>query len=79
MSRALRIVGPDLMHHVMNRGASRRPIFLTLEDRLSFLALLELICMRWSVEVLAFCLMDTHYHLLLRDVHGNLSKAMRLQ
>lgn len=77
MSRPLRIIEPGLWHHVMNRGASGTPIFLDDRDRHAFLDLVEECARRWRVRTAALCLMDNHYHLLVCDDQGMLSRAMR--
>ena len=77
MARPLRIEYPGAYYHVMNRGLSRRDIFLEDEGRESFLDLLFDISRLWKVEIFAYCLMGNHYHLLLQTPKGGLSRAMR--
>jgi REP element-mobilizing transposase RayT len=61
----------------MNRGIARRTIFETDEDRRFFLSLLAKEVRAGRIEIHAFCLMLTHFHLLIRSVTGQLSEAMR--
>jgi REP element-mobilizing transposase RayT len=61
----------------MNRGIARRTLFETDEDRRFFLSLLAREVRAGRIEVHAFCLMLTHFHLLVRSVTGQLSEAMR--
>ena len=77
MARPLRIEYPGAYYHVMNRGLSRRDIFLEDKGREQFLDLLSDISRLWKVEIFAFCLMDNHYHLLLQTPKGALPRAMR--
>jgi len=77
MSRSLRIEYPNAWYHVMNRGARRMNIFHGDEEREIFLELLNQIHNRYQVEVHAYCLMDNHYHLLLKTPLANLSRAMK--
>ena len=77
MSRPLRIEYPGAVYHVMNRGNSRKKIFLSKEDYQTFLSALAETHDLWGVEVLAYCLLDNHYHLCLRTPQGNLSRIMR--
>lgn len=77
MARPLRIEYPGAYYHVMNRGLSRRDIFLEDEGRQRFLDLLSDISRLWKVEIFAYCLMQNHYHLLLQTPKGGLSRAMR--
>lgn len=66
MPRHPRITFPDAFYHVMNRGAGRRVIFQNDEQRKSFVALLELVSVEYQAEIHAYCLMDNHFHILLR-------------
>jgi REP element-mobilizing transposase RayT len=77
MSRPLRIEYPGAYYHVMNRGLAHSPIFLDAQDRTRFLNLVGEIWRLWGVEVYAYCLMDTHYHLLLQTLRAGLSRPMR--
>ena len=77
MSRPLRIEYPGAYYHVMNRGAGRWTIYAQDTHREIFLELLREIHEMFEVETHAYCLMDNHYHLLLRTPRGNLSRAMR--
>lgn len=78
--------GQDVFYHVYARGASKRRIFLDEEDYLKFLQLLERYLSPEDardpygvpypnfynkVDLLAFCLMPNHFHLLVyqRQVH----------
>ncbi|MHC5051766.1 MAG: transposase, partial [Planctomycetota bacterium] len=77
MARRPRRDGPDTWHHVMNRGIARRTMFETDEDRRFFLSLIAREVRAGRIEVHAFCLLLTHFHLLVRSVTGQLSEAMR--
>jgi putative transposase len=77
MARPLRIEYPGAFYHVINRGLSRRNIFIEDKGRQSFLDLLSDITRLWKVEIYAYCLMDNHYHLLLSTPSAGLSRAMR--
>src|SRR3970282_2542736 len=77
MARPLRIEYPGAYYHIMNRGLSRRDIFLEDKGREQFLDLLSDITRLWKIEIYAYCLMDNHYHLLLQTSKGGLARAMR--
>ena len=77
MARSLRIIEPGLWHHVMNRGQGGQSIFEDDRDREKFLTLLGECGSRWGVLPAAYCLMGNHYHALLLDEGGRLSRAMR--
>ena len=61
----------------MIRGAGRRDVFASDEQRERFLELLDDLGDRFGIETHAYCLMGNHYHLLLRTPFGNLGRGMR--
>ena len=77
MSRALRIEGPGLWHHVMNRGAGAQDVFVMGDDYENFLELAGEASVRWGLRIHAAALMSNHFHLLIEDVDGLLSRGMR--
>lgn len=77
MSRPHRIIYPNAYYHVMNRGAGRQTIFNDRVDRETFLQTLGEACHQFCMEVHAYCLMDNHYHLLIKTPQANLSRVMR--
>lgn len=77
MSRPLRIAYQGACYHIMNRGLAHKPIFVDDSHRQIFLDLLLEIHNRYQAEIFAYCLMDNHYHLLLRTPLGNIGRIMR--
>jgi len=77
MTRPLRIEYPGAYYHVMNRGLSHGKVFVQDRDREQFFTLVGELSRLWGLKVHAYCLMDTHYHLLLQTPKGELSRAMR--
>lgn len=77
MTRPLRIEFAGAWYHVMNRGAQRRPTFLSRADRLMFLDVLAEAADGFGIEVHAYALMGNHFHLLVRTPEPNLGQAMR--
>jgi putative transposase len=89
----LKIDMPESYYHVYARGNSRLPIFLGPEDYAVFLNLLkrylsilpnkdtsgrEYPHLRGKVELLAYCLMSNHFHMLLYQIdEGAMSALMR--
>jgi REP element-mobilizing transposase RayT len=61
----------------MNRGLARRTVFETDRDVRAFLAGLARAVRSGRLEVNAYCLLTTHYHLLVRSPRGELAEAMR--
>jgi putative transposase len=77
MSRPLRIEYPDAWYHVMNRGRRTENILSEQRDYNCFLDLLMESSELWNVKTSAYCLMPTHYHILLQTPNANLSRFMR--
>ncbi len=77
MARNPRWDPPGSWHHVMNRGIARRSLFECRGDIRYFLACLARAVRRGQIEVHAWCVLTTHFHLLVRSPTGELSAAMR--
>jgi putative transposase len=77
MSRPLRIEFPGALYHLTSRGDRREPIYRDDDDRRCHLAVLAEACARFNADVLAYCLMGNHYHLVLQAHDGRLSALMR--
>jgi putative transposase len=65
MARMARVVAPGAPHHVTQRGNRRQPTFFGEEDYAVYRHLLAGGCKAAGVEVLAYCLMPNHVHLIL--------------
>ena len=77
MSRPLRIEFPGAVYHVTSRDDRREAIYLNDADRLAQLAIIEQARGRFDAQVLAYCLMGNHFHLVLHTFHANLSRLLR--
>jgi REP element-mobilizing transposase RayT len=77
MPRPLRIEYENAYYHVMNRGRARQTIFHDDDYFEAFLTTLSEAHQRFGVEVLCYCLMKNHYHLLLKTPEANLGRVMR--
>jgi putative transposase len=66
MPRKLRRLEAGTIYHVLNRGNGRRRLFAKEKDFVAFLALLGEALRRFPVDLLAFCVLGNHWHLLLR-------------
>jgi putative transposase len=75
--RPLRPPDPDGIYHVTARGVERRVVFEDDEDRELFMRILCATATRRRWEVWAWCLMTTHYHLVVRAPAGDLSLGMQ--
>lgn len=78
---------PDQYYHFYNRGNNRQAVFFERDNYLYFLKGIKKY-LRESVEILVYCLMPTHYHILVRirqtsevlktsEVSGKVSLAMQ--
>ena len=76
MARRPRDDAAGRWHHVTNRGLAKRTMFEGERDFRMFLAFLAREVRAGRLEVHAFCLMLSHYHLLVRSPNGQLSVAM---
>ena len=77
MSRPLRIQYPDAWYHVMNRARRGQDLFPDQTDMDTFINLLKETAAMFNLKVSAFCLMPTHYHLLIQTPDANLARCMR--
>jgi len=77
MPRPLRIEYPGAVYHVLTRGNNRQAVFRDDADRHAYLAKLREYCREKGVELLCYCLLPNHVHLLVETPQGNLSKLMQ--
>ena len=77
MTRPLRIDFPGAVYHVTSRGNRRSAIFEDDTDASLFLKVLGEALQRFNAQVLAYCLMTNHYHLVIVTPQGGLSLLMR--
>ena len=77
MARPLRLEFAGAVYHVTARGNANQKVFTDKKDREIFLSYLgrEIDQQRW--RCFAYCLMDTHYHLVIETPEANLSVGMR--
>jgi len=64
MARLNRSTVAEFPHHVTQRGNGRRLVFLDDQDRRIFLRRLKEACERYDLQILSYCLMDNHFHLI---------------
>jgi REP element-mobilizing transposase RayT len=77
MPRVLRTQLPDGLFHIATRAVERTPAFFDDVDRIGFLRLLGECVRRFDWDMYAYCLMTTHYHLVLRAAQDALSEGMQ--
>lgn len=59
-------------HHVYNRGTLKSKIFFDKDDYNYFLNRLGKFSVKYKIEIMAFCLMPNHFHLLVNQTDENL-------
>ena len=64
MARMARVVVPGVPHHVTQRGNRRQTTFFKEDDYETYKSLMAEWCLSQGVEVLAYCLMPNHVHLI---------------
>ncbi|QOP42659.1 hypothetical protein FJR45_01310 [Sulfurimonas sediminis] len=64
-------------YHIVNRGVARSNIYLSNKDYLEFLEIVQSASDEYLFEIYSFCLMNNHYHLLLKTNDENLSMIMQ--
>ena len=77
MPRKLRVEYPGAIYHVMSRANGKGVIFETDVDRHDFLKTLAETCEKTGFQVHAYCLMGSHFHLVVETPNGNLVAGMR--
>lgn len=63
MPRQSRHVSAGIPHHITQRGNRREDVFFTEEDRQAYLNWLSDYAQKYDVEILAYCLMTNHIHI----------------
>ena len=78
MPRIARTVFAGIPHHITQRGNRREPVFFTNDDRVRYLGWLAAYCRKHRVDILAYCLMDNHVHLVAVPAQENsLERALK--
>ncbi len=77
MPRQRRVVLPGRPHHITQRGNNRREVFFEDSDRTLYLSLLREYADKYRVDILGYCLMTNHVHLIAAPVDDvGLAKAI---
>lgn len=77
MARPPRIEFAGAIYHVTSRADHKASIFADDTDRMDLLSVFAHAASRFDARALAFCLMDNHYHFVIRTAKPNLSRMMR--
>ena len=77
MSRQARRRAKKLPHHIMSRSIPEVNLFNCNEEKEQYLKFIKLAAKIYQIEVLAYCLMSSHVHILVHPRGGNISKFMK--
>ena len=77
MGRKPRVEYIGAMYHIIQRGNNRAYIFEEEEDKVFFLELVGRYKEEMEYEVLAFVIMDNHYHMIIRTMKDPIHTVMR--
>jgi putative transposase len=77
MARIARVVIAGVAHHVNQRGNNAQDVFFVDDDREVYLGLLRRQCGKYGLELLGYCLMTNHVHLVAKPFkEDSLAKAV---
>lgn len=65
------------VYHIILRGINKQDIFFDEIDRWKFLKELKRCKEKYKFEVLAYCLMDNHVHIMIKDNEKHINKIMQ--
>lgn len=65
------------VYHVILRGINKQQIFLDANDKTEFLWQLQKTKNKYNYSLYAYCLMDNHVHIVIKDNDDKLSKIMQ--
>lgn len=77
MPRRARLKSRSGIYHIMLRGVNRQEIFHDDEDCIKILEIIEKYKRRAEMKVYAWCLMNNHVHLLLKEGNESISTTMK--
>lgn len=77
MPRVARQKSSTGIYHIILRGINKQTIFEDLEDREKFLQTLGAVKEKSGCKIYAYCLMENHIHLLLKEEKEELGTIMR--
>ena len=72
-----KIIPADSIAHIIQRAPGRELLFLENGDYLYFLKLLRETSSKYKIDVYCFVLMPNHFHLLVKFIDDNASKAIK--
>jgi len=77
MPRVARIKSSSGIYHIITRGINQQNIFSSDDDYKRLLNTLARYCRKSNCEIYAYCLMDNHIHLLLKEGQEPIATTMK--
>ena len=77
MPRQPRLDAPGTLHHIIGRGIEKSKVFRKPEDQEDFVGRVAELCQKRALSVYGWALLDSHFHLLVRNGNQPLSQSMR--
>lgn len=77
MPRKCRCLSKSKIYHVMVRGNEKKSIFVDDEDRYKFISIIRDKKENNEYLIYAFCLMDNHVHMIIKEEIDSISRIMR--
>lgn len=72
--RRRRVTYENAFHHIMNRGIQGEKIFKDTRGKEFFLNLLKEKSRLLKIKIYAYCILDSHYHIILQNNSGKMSE-----
>ena len=79
MTRSKRDLKANTLYHIYNRGNNKYKVFRDSQDKKIFLEYLHTYAKAYGIKVLAHCIMNNHYHLILKTGVRPLSLSLMMQ
>ncbi|MDD3840137.1 MAG: transposase [Clostridia bacterium] len=77
MPRKAREISPTDFYHVMMRGINKEKIFPGKKYKGMFLEIIQDVLTNTYIQIVAYCVMDNHIHLVLKGKINDISKALK--
>lgn len=77
MTRLARKISNTGIYHIMVRGINRQDIFFDDEDRIRYIESVTRFVDEENGQIMGYCLMNNHVHLLLREGKGGIARIMK--
>ncbi|SER66793.1 transposase [Psychrobacillus sp. OK032] len=78
MGSMRRVWQPEIFYHVTMRGNNRQNIFINKADFALFFQAMQYTHEKYPFTIIAYCMMNNHYHLLIRSPEVPLSNVMTI-